>query len=243
MLSGSVSVPEIAMQLPYRLYVPKSYDRTRAYPLILFLHGSGSNGDDNVSQLVRSVEVLVTEAQRYEPAFVLAPQCPRGTKWVVRPVPRPPFLNYDQSSMAEGEAAKLVIVALDEILQKYSVAEDRIYITGMSSGGTGTWDAITRHPSRFAAAIPITGANDPSRAPVIADMPIWTFHGELDELSPVQNTREMVRELRRLGSPVRFTELENVGHNSWGPAYADERLFRWLFAQKRAVPSRKRGAE
>lgn len=236
MTAGQASLPDAAFPLPYRLYVPPSYDRTKAYPLVVFLHGSGSNGTDNIRQLVESVAVLTGPAQQVEPAFVLAPHCPSGTKWMVRKTPRPPYRNYDQSRVAEGDAARLTRVALSQVRSQYNIDPDRIYITGPSAGGTGTWDAITRHPELFAAAVPITGANDPSRAPAIAHLAIWAFHGADDATSPVDNTREMVRALQGLGSPVKYSELEGVGHRSWDQAYVTPGLFEWLFAQRRSKP-------
>ena len=103
-------------------------------------------------------------------------------------------------------------------------------------GGSGTWDLVTRHPGLFAAAVPITGVSDPSRAQVIAALPVWAFHGTSDEISSIDNTRAMVEALRRLGSPVRFTALVGTGHDSWTEAYASPELFPWLFAQRRPAP-------
>jgi predicted peptidase len=122
---------------------------------------------------------------------------------------------------------------LKRVCAEYPIDADRVYVTGPSMGGSGTWDLITRHPGTFAAAVPVTGVNDPSRARVIAELPIWAFHGSRDEVSPVQNTRAMVAALRALGSPVRFTEIPDAGHDSWTRAYSDLDMYRWLFAQRR----------
>ncbi len=233
MLAGKFSRAGLAYELPYRLFVPDGYTEARSYPLIVFLHPSGCNGTDNLRQLTPSVQVLVGPAQRVEPAFVLAPQVPESDKWVSRAV-GPPFRNYSQADRPESPAAQLVVRGVAELLAKYSIDADRVYLTGASAGGAGTWDLITRGGvGLFAAAVPITGANDPSRAEAIAHLPIWTFHGAQDELSPVDNTREMVARLRALGSPVKFTEYASVGHASWPRAYAEPELFPWLFAQKR----------
>jgi predicted esterase len=233
MLIGKLSRPGLAYDLPYRLFVPTGYSEARRYPLIVFLHGSGSNGTDNLRQLTPSVGVLLGRAQSVEPAFVLVPQAPEGDKWVSGSV-GPPFRNYRQADRAQSPAAQLVLIGMDELLVRYAIDPDRIYLTGASAGGAGTWDLITRNGTgRFAAAIPVTGANDPSRAPVIARLPIWAFHGAEDDLSPVENAREMVGNLRALGSPVKYTEYPGVGHDSWGPAYAEPQLFPWLFAQRR----------
>jgi predicted peptidase len=233
MLAGKLSRPGMEYELPYRLFVPGGYSASRRYPLIVFLHASGSNGTDNVRQLTPPIGVLIGPAQAIEPAFVLVPQVPESDKWVSRSGSAP-FHNYRQEERPQSSAAQLVLVGIDELGARYSIDPDRIYLTGPSAGGSGTWDLITRNGvGRFAAAVPITGANDPSRAAVIAQLPIWTFHGADDVVSPVTNTREMVANLRALGSPIKYTEYAGVGHESWDRAYAEPELFPWLFAQKR----------
>jgi predicted peptidase len=234
MLAGKLSRPGLAYDLPYRLFVPAGYSDARRYPLIVFLHGSGSNGSDNLRQLTPSVGVIIGRVQSIEPAFVFVPQAPEGDKWVSRSV-GPTFHNYRQEDRPQSPAAQLVLAGIDELQATYAIDPDRIYLTGASAGGAGTWDLISRNGTgRFAAAVPVTGANDPSRAAVIARLPIWAFHGAEDAVSPVENTREMVRNLRALGSPVKYTEYPGVGHDSWTRAYAEPELFTWLFAQTRS---------
>jgi predicted peptidase len=234
MLSGKFSRSGMAYDLPYRLFVPSTYTNTRRYPLIVVLHPSGSNGTDNVRQLTPAVGVLLDRAQALEPTFVLVPQAPDGDKWVSGGV-GPPFHNYRQTDLPQSPAARLVLAGLDELAEKYAIDVDRIYLTGASAGAAGTWDLVTRNGvGRFAAAVPVTGANDPTRAAVIARLPIWTFHGAKDSVSPVENTREMVGNLRALGSPVKYTEYPDLGHESWDRAYAEPELLTWLLAQRRA---------
>lgn len=235
MVAGTLSQPGAAYELPYRLFVPAGYSEAQRYPLIVFLHASGSNGTDNLSQLAPAVGVLIDRAQSAEPAFVLVPQAPATDKWVSGSV-GPPFRNYSQNERPQSLATQLVLAGVGQLEQKYSIDPERVYLTGVSAGGAGTWDLISRNGvGRFAAAIPITGANDPSRAPIIARLPIWTFHGADDDVSPADNTREMVGRLRALGSPVKYTEYPGVGHNSGRRAYEEPELFRWLFAQRRAA--------
>lgn len=235
MVAGTLRRSDVAYEIPYRLFVPAGYSESRRYPLIVFLHASGSNGTDNLSHLAPTVGVLIDRAQSIEPAFVLVPQAPATDKWVSGSV-GPPFRNYSQDERPQSPAAQLVLTGVSELEQRYSIDADRVYLTGVSAGGAGTWDLISRNGiGRFAAAVPITGANDPSRAPVIARLPIWTFHGADDDVSPADNTREMVARLRALGSPVRYTEYPGVGHNSGRRAYEEPELFRWLFAQRRGV--------
>lgn len=237
MQSGRMVQANRAYEMPYRLFVPKGYSSSSSYPLVLYLHGAGSWGTDNFKQLTGDVQQLVTRAQRVEPSFVLAPHCPAGDQWA-RGGHSAPFLNYKQRDVPESDAAKLTTAILDKIQREYSIDSDRVYVTGPSMGGTGTWDFITRYEGKFAAAIPVTGINDPSRAKVIAKMPIWAFHGSEDQVSPVANTREMVKVLKALGSQVKFSEFAGTGHDSWTRAYATQGLFKWLFAHRRPAASK-----
>lgn len=233
MIAGKFSRPGLGDDVHYRLFVPLRYSESTRYPLIVWLHGAGSDGTDNLRQLSSPVAALLGRAQDVEPAFVLAPQDPKGDKWVPGGV-GPPYGNFQQQDRPQSAAAQLVLAGLDELGTKYSIDVDRIYLTGGSAGGTGTWDLITRNGvGRFAAAVPITGANDPASAPLIAQLPIWAFHGALDDTAPAENTRAMVSRLRALGSPVKYTEYSDVGHESWDRAFAEPELFPWLFAQRR----------
>jgi predicted peptidase len=234
MQSGRFEAAGFAYPLPYRLFVPEGYDARRAYPLVLYLHGAGGRGADGASHLSSDVAALASDrVQAIGPSFVLAPQCPDGDEWVNRH-DQPPFSNYAQDRVPESDASKMTFEVLKLVGARYNVDARRLYVTGPSMGGSGTWDFITRHPHVFAAAVPVTGVNDPSRAPVIAELPIWAFHGSRDEISSAANTRAMVDALRRLGSSVRFTELEGVGHDSWTQAYSNLEMYRWLFAQRRS---------
>jgi predicted peptidase len=165
-------------------------------------------------------------------SFVLAPQCPPGDQWIERH-DRAPFRTYDQKRFRESDASRMTLEVIRQLAARFPIDPARIYVTGFSMGGSGTWDMITRHPEVFAAAVPVTGVGDPSRAPVIARLPIWAFHGELDDVSPVENSRKMMAALRQAGSDARYTELAGVGHGSAGPAYSNAELYGWLFAQRR----------
>jgi len=235
MTAGKFSRAGLGADVYYQLFVPTQYTESRHYPLIVWLHGAGTDGTDNLRTLSPTVGALIDRAQAVEPAFVLVPQDPTGDKWVSGSG-EPPFRNYHQAERPQSAAAQLVLAGLAELEARYRIDPDRIYLTGGSAGGTGTWDLITRNGvGRFAAAAPMTGANDPSRAAVIAQLPIWAFHGAQDRVAPVENSREMVANLRALGSPVKYTEYATVGHESWTPALAEPALFTWLFAQKRGA--------
>lgn len=221
-----------AYPLPYRLFVPEGYDAKRRYPLILYLHGAGGWGNDNVRHLNEDVAQLTSGmVQGIEPSFVLAPHCPAGDQWV-NGAHAVPFTNYVQASVPESDAAKQVLKVLEEVQGGYSIDAARLYVTGPSMGGAGSWDYITRYPGLFAAAVTVNGVNDPSRASVIAKLPIWAFHGEKDEVAPVKNTRSMVQALKKLGSPVKYTELAGEGHGCNAAAYGNPEVWRWLLAQR-----------
>jgi predicted peptidase len=232
MVAGKFSAQGLGLDVHYRLFVPTGYSASKRYPLIVSLHGAGAHGTDNLRQLSPHVGALIDRAQAIEPTFVLVPQDPKGDKWVTFSG-EAPYRNYRQAERPQSAAAGLLLAGIEELAAKYAIDSDRIYLTGASAGGTGTWDLITRGGiGRFAAAVPITGANDPSRALVISRLPIWVFHGQKDDTAPVENTREMVKSLRALGSPVRYTEYPDLGHETWDRAYAEPELLPWLLAQR-----------
>lgn len=221
--------------LPYRLFVPPGHDKSKRYPLILYLHHGGNRGDDNLAQLNEELEKLIgDEVQGIEPTVVLAPQCPTADQWV-NGAKQVPYQNYAQDKVPESDVAKLTLEVLALVRKEYGIDPARIYVTGSSMGASGTWDYITRYPGIFAAAITINGINDPSRAKVIQALPIWSFHGDKDKVSPVENTRAMVDALRKLGSPIKYTEVAGMGHDGGLVAYGDREAMRWLLAQRLAA--------
>ena len=227
--------PALAYPVPYRLFTPNATEAGERYPLVVYLHGAGGRGNDNQKQLGLDVErILAPEARALGPFFLVAPQCPDGDEWINRHA-SPPFRTYDQSKFPESDASKATLAIVQELLARLPIDPDRVFLTGVSMGGSGTWDLITRHPGVFAAAIPVTGVGDPSRASVIAKLPIWAFHGTRDNISPIENFRAMRRALQDLGSGARFSELEGVGHDSWNQAYTQLETFRWLLQQRRSA--------
>jgi predicted peptidase len=218
------------MRMAYRIFVPDERNRTIPLPVIVYLHGGGGIGTDNLRQIsggnTAGTRVWVTpEAQARYPTFVIAPQLPMSDdRWDLR--------------AADGLApfAQLVVELLDSLSREFAIDRDRIYLTGQSLGGFGTWDLITKRPSLFAAAVPLCGEGTPSRAASARDVPIWAFHGARDKSVPVTGSREMVAALRALGSAVKYTEYSEVGHQVWLRAYAEPGLPDWLFAQSRSAP-------
>jgi predicted peptidase len=228
-------------KLPYRLLKPQNYDPVQKYPLILFLHGAGARGNDNSAQISashRSFVRQITDAQfrAAHPAFVVAPQCPEGEKWADTDWEKG---SYSIDAIPESDQLQMVRELLDVLAQEFSMDPERLYITGLSMGGFGTWDLILRHPGKFAAAIPVCGGGDPSKAADIRHLPIWTFHGDMDDVVPVQGTREMVEAIRKAGGEPRYTEIKGGGHDAWVTAYQPE-TFQWLMQQKSAPGKIKR---
>jgi predicted peptidase len=226
--------PSLAYAVPYRLYVPEGMAPSQRYPLVVYLHGKGGSGDDNRQHLGQDLQYILSPQVRAlaGPFFVLAPQCPQSDEWINRHQ-SPPFPVYDQARHPESDASKATFAILATLMRERPIDARRLYLTGPSMGGSGTWDFVTRHPGVFAAAIPVTGVGDPSRAQVIAQLPIWAFHGTRDTISPIGNSRAMRNALAAVGSKVaRFEELDGVGHNSWEQAYSQLETYRWLFGQR-----------
>jgi predicted peptidase len=229
--AGTFSPVSTGDALPYRLFKPEVI--RGKIPLIVYLHATPGRGRDNVSQLGPEMEVLVSErVQAAGPAFVLAPQCPSRDKWANR-FASPPLQPYDLYALPESTPSRLTVALVSDLIGRYPIDPHRIYLMGFSMGGSGTWDMLMRHPDLFAAGVPISGVSDIRRANLLASMPIWSFHGELDNVSPPENGRMMFEALRKQGAPVRYTEFKGVGHGSVGPALDDPELFPWLFAQRR----------
>jgi poly(3-hydroxybutyrate) depolymerase len=137
------------------------------------------------------------------------------------------------AAKAPSTPARLALAALDALRKEFNLDPSRLYLTGLSMGGYGTWDTIARHPKLFAAAVPVCGGGDESTAPAIKDLPIWCFHGGADKTVPPERSRNMIEALKAAGGHTRYTEYPGVGHNSWDKAYAEPELPTWLFAQKR----------
>jgi predicted peptidase len=232
MLASVFSLPTARYPLPYRLFVPSSL-RAKA-PLIVWLHATTGRGTDNLAQLGPEVEVLVSDrVQTIEPTFVLAPQCPAHDKWAnVRAIF--PLHPYDLASTPESSASWQTVALIEKLVGNYPIDANRIYVMGFSMGGSGTWDMLMRHRGLFAAGVPMSGVADISRANLLSSTPIWSFHGELDPVSPIENGRRIFAALQKLGAAtVRFSELKGVDHGCVGPALDEPNLFPWLLAQHR----------
>lgn len=219
--------------LPYRILYPKNYDRSRTYPLVLFLHGGGERGDDNEKQLLHGVKVfLEPEAREQYPCLVVAPQCPVDSYWASVKFNRAKYpLELDFNYRYEPtEGLRLAVELLKSLIDKEQVDTERVFITGLSMGGMGTFEAVYRFPELFAAAIAVCGGADTTayeKHP--AKIPFWIFHGAEDGVIAVEHSRKIYQILKAQGADVKYTEYPGVNHNSWEKAYAEPDLLPWLF--------------
>ena len=216
---------------PYQVYIPSNYDAARAWPVVLFLHGAGERGSDGLLHTTVGIAPAIRSKPERFPAIVVMPQAPLDSFWGGPP----------------GDAA---LRALDETCRAFNADPNRVYLTGLSMGGHGSWIIGYHNPRRFAAMLVICGfvgdrPNRPSIVPsgegtpyervakVLRNMPIWIVHGEADPAVPVVESRRMHDALRVVGADVRYTELPGTGHDAWTAAYGSESLVGWLFAQRR----------
>jgi predicted peptidase len=219
----------------YQVYVPFSYADSSRWPVILFLHGSGERGNDGLVQTQVGIATqLRTHPERY-PAIVVMPQAPPDSYWT-------------------GLPARMAMAALDKTLKEFKTDPARVYLTGLSMGGNGSWYLAYRNPSRFAAVVPVCGWVKPfddwsekaetvvppedgpafeALARKLAKVPIWILHGEEDNAVPVNESRQAFTALTAAGALVQFSEFMGTGHNVWDAAYGSSKFVEWLFKQKR----------
>jgi predicted peptidase len=213
----------------FRFLFPLNYDSLKNYPLVIFLHGAGERGNDNESQLSFAGKVFSDEElmNKY-PAFVLVPQCPEEYRWVETD------WSLDKHKMPESPSKPftLLMPLIDKIISSYNIDTERLYIMGLSMGGFGVWDFISRFPEKFAAAVPICGGGDEEQAKRLIYIPIWAFHGSLDKVVLPSRSVNMINAIKNAGGNPKFTLYPNVGHGSWNNAFSEPDLFPWLFGQK-----------
>lgn len=222
-------------KLLYRLMKPQNFDATKKYPLVLLLHGAGERGEDNKAQLKWGSDLFTTpEAREKYPAFVMVPQCPQNKKWAEMEWGGP----SGTAPADPGVTQKLLLGALDAVEKEFPIDLDRVYLTGLSMGGYGTWDLITRYPDRWAAAAPICGGGDKTIAAKAKPVPVWAFHGDADTTVMLVRTTDMVAGLKAAGGNVAMTIYAGVGHNSWSSAFKEPNFLAWMFAQRRGQPAK-----
>ena len=223
-------------KLLYRMLMPKDYNEAKKYPLVMFYHGAGERGDDNYKQLVHGMSDFASdEIMDKYPCIVVAPQCPSGVQWVDVP------WGGDSHTMPSKptEPMRQSLDLIESLQKSLSVDQNRIYVTGLSMGGFGVWDAVQRHPDLFAAAVPICGGGDAALAKKIAHIPVWMFHGDKDTAVKTSRSRDMTAALKKAGGSPKYTEYPGVGHNSWAQTYRNPELYAWLFAQQKPRRSTK----
>ncbi len=222
-LSNSIagSVSDGTASIPYRLFQPQGEAPGQKVPLILYLHGMGERGTDNVSQTTWMGNLAAKTSSGQYAAYVLAPQI-NTSMW------------FSSNSNTPSEAMSLTLQALHQAMNNPNVDTSRIYVTGVSMGGFGTWDILRRDPKTFAAAVPMSGGGDPSTASAIKDTPVWAFHGSADNVVSVDSTRNMVAALTDAGGSLNYTEVAGGGHVIWPEMYQDagNTLYSWLFSQR-----------
>jgi predicted peptidase len=202
---------QVQVQLSYLLYLPKDYQRQESWPLLLFLHGSGERGDDLELVKVHGPPKLIAAGQDF-PFIVVSPQCRQDRRW---------------------EPIELVAL-LDDLGGKYKVDPDRIYVTGLSMGGFGTWELAAFAPHRLAAIAPICGGGEKYWARQFAHLPVWAFHGAKDTGVPLERSQSMVDELKKRGGQPRLTIYPEAEHDSWTETYDNPELYKWLLEQRRS---------
>ncbi len=218
----------------YQVFVPRNWNKKVKWPVILFLHGSGERGTDGVIQTDVGIGTAIRKHVDRFPFVVVMPQCRTNDWWT--------------SLAMEAQALK----ALDQTMKEFKGDPQRVYLTGLSMGGFGTWGLASEHLGRFAAIVPVCGgirlahgakinnyrdvddSSDPyaGTARKLGKIPVWAFHGDADDRVPVTESRQMVAALKAAGGNVRYTEYPGVKHNSWDNAYGEPELFTWLLAQK-----------
>lgn len=234
--------------LPYRILFPENYDKTKKYPLILLLHGSGARGADNEKQLFGRGEngenrlrssgalFLKDENRKKYKAIVVVPQCPENSSWTIMKID-----TVEQKATRVFDyniAPKWPLLAANEVVRKLikeeAVDPARVYISGWSMGGHGTYEFVFRNPDLFAAALPICGGGDVAKYDKrVTKTAFWIFHGDADNVVDVKYSHDMVTKLKKLKSEVRYKEYPGVAHNSWDSAFSEPDLLTWLFSHKR----------
>ena len=221
-------------ELQYRILKPVDYDSSKSYPLVLFLHDADERGDDNYSQLKWGVSHFAKPKMREKyPAFVVAPQVPKGEYWSSLKSVGDTSSFTQPMSEEPSPPMKLTIRLLDKLQNEFSVDSDRMYVTGISMGGFGTFDIIQRHANKFAAAVPISGGGDLTQAFMLTDIPMWVFHGTNDEVVHPDFSRSMIEAIRIAGGKPGYTEYPDEGHvGAWVQAYSNPHLYEWMFKKE-----------
>ncbi len=197
----------------YELFIPHSYDGTKPVPLILFLHGAGEKVGGQKMPAQVGIGTHIKKEEQSFPFLVIFPQA-------------------QQTWRANSADAERALAIQDEVIKSFKIDPKRIYLTGLSMGGMGTWSLALKYPERWAAIVPVCGRGDTTQAAKIKDLPCWAFHGDADESVSVEGSRRMIEALKQAGGNPKYTEYPGVKHNSWDRAYGTKELYDWLLAQQ-----------
>lgn len=222
--------------LKYRVMMPKNLESPHRYPVVLFLHGAGERGHDNVKQLAHGSELFYKMRDSF-PAIVIFPQCPENEYWANVEVERntnPLKLTFPENR-PPTKALTLVMQLVEELLSKPFVDKNQIYVGGLSMGGIGTFEILYRKPNLFAAAFAICGAGNPKTTEAYAKtVPMWIFHGAKDNVVDPQLSVAMVSGILKYGGKPSFSLFATDNHNSWDSAFAEPNLMPWLFSNSKS---------
>jgi predicted peptidase len=209
----AVLAREVLMELDYFIYLPEGYDQKQeAWPLMVFLHGAGERGHDLNKVKVHGPPKLVDQGKDL-PFIIVSPQCPTDQWW-------PNKIGH-------------IMALIDETVEHYSVDESRIYLTGLSMGGYGTWAIASAHSERFAAIAPVCGGGLPYMARNLKDIPIWAFHGAKDPVVPLEQSQQMVDAVKWAGGNAKLTVYPEADHDSWTQTYDNAELYEWLLSHSK----------
>jgi predicted peptidase len=220
--------------LHYRVLFPQNYDKSKTYPLVIFLHGSGERGNDNNRQLIHGASLFTNPQNRIDyPAIVVFPQCPENQSWVTLKDKLDSKFELIYTSEPTKPLA-LVKELIDNYVKSEAVNTKKIYVIGLSMGGMGTFDLICRYPKMFAAAVPICGGVNIERLKKVRKMAIRIYNGEIDNVVSPEYSRSAYNELKAIGSKsVEHIEFPGVGHDSWTSAFAEHDFLKWLFSKSK----------
>lgn len=203
---------QVTLTLDYLLYLPPDYEQKDSWPLLVFLHGAGERGND-LNRVKAHGPAKLVEQGRDFPFVIVSPQCPEGQWW--------PVLGRE------------VIALIDEMLERYKIDPDRVYLTGLSMGGYGTWAIASAWPDRFAAIVPVCGGGRPFTAANLKKVPVWAFHGAKDSVVPFSESLQMVEAVNQAGGKAILTVYPDAEHDSWTRTYDNPDLYQWLLSHRK----------
>ena len=215
--------------LSYRILKPLNYNSNKQYPVHLFLHGAGERGNDNVSQLVHGGKLFLKKENREQyNSWVIFPQAPKNDWWGYK---EPYKFDYN---VKESKAMSLVVKLMDDFTQRKDVNPNKVFVSGLSMGGMGTFVILNLRPEMFAAATPICGDGDPSLVSNYSKkVPIWIFHGSDDTVVSPKKSLKMAKAIIENGGSPKITFYENVGHDSWNNAFAEKNFLKWIHSKSK----------